>query len=145
MFKKRTRLFINFNLINFFQIIKVLISNKKNFPKYLKDFLKTENIALTSYGRSGLYEIIKIIIENSNKKNFFISPYTIPAVIHAIKYAGGEVSYIDIDKKTGLIDIIKLERKIDSNSAAVLITHLYSQKEYIKNFISKFKNKITII
>ena len=98
MFKKRTRLFINFNLINFFQIIKVLISNKKNFPKYLKDFLKTENIALTSYGRSGLYEIVKIIIKNSNKKIFFISPYTIPAVIHAIKYAGGEVSYIDIEK-----------------------------------------------
>ena len=44
-----------------------------------------------------------------------------------------------------MIDIIKLERKIDSNSAAVIITHLYSQKEDIKNFISKFKNKITII
>ena len=60
----------------------------------------------------------------------------------AIKYAG--VKFYRYHK-TGLIDIIKLERKIDSNSAAVIITHLYSQKEDIKNFISKFKNKITII
>ena len=145
MFKKRTRLFINFNLINFFHIIKCLIINKKNLPEYIKKFFKTDNIDLTSYGRSALYEIVKIIIENSNKKIFFISPYTIPAVIHAIKYAGGEVSYIDIDKKTGLIDSNQLEKKIDTNSAAVIITHLYSKKEDIKNFISKFNNKITII
>ena len=92
MFKKRTRLFINFNLINFFQIIKVLISNKKNFPKYLKDFLKTENIALTSYGRSGLYEIIKIIIKNLNKKIFFISSYTSHELCHQV--CRGEVLQI---------------------------------------------------
>ena len=143
MFKKRTRLFINFDIINFFQILIGFVKSKKNFQEHLKKFLKTENISLTSYGRSGLYEIIKIIIENSNKKKFLISPYTIPAVIHAIKYAGGEVEYVDIDQKTGLIDTTKLEQKINSNTAGVIITHLYSHNEDIKNI--KFKNKITII
>ena len=145
MFKKRTRLFINFDIINFFQILIGFIKSKNSFQEHLKKFLKTENISLTSYGRAGLYEIIKIIIENSNKKKFLISPYTIPAAIHAIKYAGGEVEYVDIDQKTGLIDVIKLEQKINSNTAGVIITHLYSHNEDIKKFIFKFKNKITII
>ncbi len=145
MFRKRTRLFINFKIINFFQILKGFFKRKKNFPEYLKKYLKTENISLTSYGRAGLYEIVKVIIENSSKKIFLISPYTIPAVIHAVKYAGGEVSYVDIDQKTGLIDINKLEKKINSYTAGVIITHLYSHNEDIKNFILKFKNKITII
>ena len=145
MFKKRTRLFINFDIINFFQILIGFVKSKKNFQEHLKKYLKTENVSLTSYGRAGLYEIIKIITENSNKKKFLISPYTIPAVIHAIKYAGGEVEYVDIDQKTGLIDVSKLEQKINSNTAGVIITHLYSHNEDIKKFILKFKNKITII
>ena len=80
------------------------------------------------------------------KKNFFIAPFTIPEVIYAIKYAGGNVVFIDLDRNTGLIDLKKLENKIDNNSAGVIITHLYSNKVNIKkNFISKFEGKIKII
>ena len=50
-----------------------------------------------------------------------------------------------MDRNTGLIDLKKLENKIDNNSAGVIITHLYSNKENIKNFISKFEGKIKII
>ena len=39
MFDKRTRLFINFNFINLYQLIKCLIFNKKNFLDKLKYFL----------------------------------------------------------------------------------------------------------
>ena len=52
---------------------------------------------------------------------------------------------MDIDQKTGLIDVTKLEQKINSNTAGVIITHLYSHNDDIKKFILKFKNKITII
>ena len=145
MFSKRTRLFVHFNLINFFHILKSLFVNKRDFQIYLKDFLKVENLSLTSLGRTALYDIVKIIISRSGKKNFFIAPYTIPAVIHAIIYAGGKVSYIDINKTTGLIDEIKLEDKMDEDTAGVIITHLYSESSAIKNFINKFENKITII
>ena len=145
MFSKRTRLFIHFNLINFFHILKSLLISKKDFQTHLKDYLKVENLSLTSLGRTALYDIVKIIISRSGKKNFFIAPYTIPAVIHAIMYAGGKVSYIDINKTTGLIDETKLEEKIDKDTAGVIITHLYSENNVIKNFINKFENKITII
>lgn len=111
MINKRTRLFIQFKIINFFHILKTIFHNKKNFLSYLKTFLNVENLSLTSYGRVALFQIVKIIISESNKKTFFIAPYTIPAVIHAILYAGGKVSYIDIDQETGLIDEEKLEKK----------------------------------
>lgn len=145
MFSKRTRLYTNFNLLNFFQIIKFFFFRKKSFHNQLQNHLGTKNISLTSLGRTALYEIVKIIIKKSNKKKFFIAPYTIPAVIHAIKYAGGEVIYIDLDKSTGLISEEKLEKKIDNNSAGVIITHLYSTSNHIEKFLSRFKNKITII
>mgnify|MGYP001431708441 CR=1 FL=1 len=145
MFYKRTRLFVHFNLINFFQILKSFFTCNKDFSEHLKKFLKVENLVLTSYGRTALYDIIKIIISKNNKKIFFIAPYTIPEVIHAITYAGGKVSYIDIDHTTGLINENELEKNIDENTAGVIITHLYSENNSIKSFINKFKNKIFII
>ena len=111
MFSKRTRLFTNFSFINLFQILKSLFFKKKNFESEIQNYLNVKNLKLTSLGRTALYDIVKIIIKNKNKKKFFIAPYTIPAVIHAINYAGGEIQYIDIDKKTGLINEQKLERE----------------------------------
>ena len=142
MFGKRTRLYIYFNLIDLLKIVKNFIKKKKYFLDYLKKILETKNLSLTSYGRVALYDIIKLIISNTNKKIFVIAPYTIPAVIHAIKYAGGEILFVDIDKKTGLINEEKLRRIINSEIAAVIITHLYSSEVSIANFINNFKNKI---
>ncbi len=60
-------------------------------------------------------------------------------------YAGGKVSYIDIDQETGLIDEEKLEKKINVDTAGVIITHLYSNKKDLTNFINKFDKKLYII
>ena len=68
MFDKRTRLFINFNFINLYQLIKCLIFNKKNFLDKLKYFLNEKIILLSSLGRSALYDIAKLIISKTNKK-----------------------------------------------------------------------------
>ena len=81
MFSKRTRLYTNFKLINFFQVIKSLLFKNISFEKELREFLNKKNIKLTSLGRTALYDIVKIIIKETNKKKFFISPYTIPAVV----------------------------------------------------------------
>ena len=145
MFSKRTRLFSNFKIINILHIFQSLISKKKNFIDVLKKFLKKENIDLTSLGRTALYEIIKIIINDTKKNHFIISPYTIPAVIHSIKHAGGIVVYVDIDKTTGLINEDKLEKAINDTTAGIIITHLYSNCENIKKFIKKFSGRVSII
>ena len=72
-----------------------------------------------------------------------LSPYTLSEVVNAIIYAGCKPIFIDIDIKTGLINEIKL-KKINKNTPAVLITHLYSSEGNLINFFKKFK-KILII
>ena len=143
MFNKRTRLFVNFNLINFFQILKNIFLNRKHFLKYLK----------TSWIHKFSFNISRknIFVSNSktnnkqkNKKLFYSSIYN-SSVIHAIIYAGGKIEFIDINKTTGLIDEDELEKKIDNDSAGVIITHLYSNKRDIENFIRRFDKKIYII
>ena len=145
MFGKRTRLYTNFNFINLLHILKNFFLKKKDFQHNLRKYLKTENIILTSLGRTALYDIVKIIISSKKKKKFIISPFTIPAVIHAINYAGGETVYVDMNSETGLIDEKILHENIDENTAGVIITHLYSNQKNIKEFIKKFKDKIFII
>ena len=54
-------------------------------------------ILFASQGRVALYDIVKLIISKTIKRNFFIAPYTLPEVIFAIRYAGGCVKYIDIN------------------------------------------------
>ena len=58
-------------------------------------------------------------------------------MIHAIRHAGGKIAYVDIDKKTGLINIEKLN-KINSDTAGVIITHLYSKNEDIQKIYKLF-------
>ena len=144
MFKK-TRIYTNFNLKNLIQLLQTFFFKKKDFEENIKKYLSTNNISLTSQGRVALFDIVKIIISNTGKRNFYISPFTIPEVIFAIKYAGGNVKYIDIDIETGLINEETLLSEIDDNSAAVIITHLYSNKNSIKNFFKKIGGRILII
>ena len=144
MFKK-TRIYTNFNLKNLIQLLQTFFFKKKDFEENIKKYLSTNNISLTSQGRVALFDIVKIIISNTGKRNFYISPFTIPEVIFAIKYAGGNVKYIDIDIETGLINEETLLSEIDDNSAAVIITHLYSNKNSINNFFKKISGRILII
>ena len=59
--KKRTRLYNNLNLFDFFLILKSFFK-KKEFQKKLSIYLNKNNISLTSQGRVAFYEIIKIAI-----------------------------------------------------------------------------------
>ena len=67
--KKRTRLYNNLNLFDFFLILKSFFK-KKEFQKKLSIYLNKNNISLTSQGRVAFYEIIKLAI--SEKKNKII-------------------------------------------------------------------------
>jgi len=134
--KKRTRLYNNLNLFDFFLILKSFFK-KKEFQKKLSIYLNKNNISLTSQGRVAFYEIIKIAI--SEKKNkIILSPFTLPEIVYAIIYAGGEPKFIDLDLETGLVDANQLKKEINQFSAAVLITHLYSSERHINNFINEF-------
>ena len=147
--KNKTRININTSLKIYFKVFLSFIFNrgKKNesiFNRNLKDFLSTENILITSQGRVAAYNIFKVIITNEQKE-ILISPYTLTEVVNAIIYAGGIPVYVDIDLKTGLPLRSDLDKKINKNTAGLVITHLYSNLEDIINFNMKYKEKLKIV
>ena len=147
--KKKTRININTSLQIYLKTIISFIFNKGNkyekiFINKLRKLFLTNNILLTSQGRVAAYNIFKVVV-SKKKKEILISPYTLTEVVNAIIYAGGKPIYVDIDIKTGLPLEYDLNRKINSKTAGLLITHLYSKKKDIIKFYKKFNKKIIII
>ena len=142
-----SRFSINLSLKKIFIFLWSIISrnnNKKNFLKKLKSILKTKNIILTSQGRSALYYILKNVILEK-KREIIISPYTLPEVIFCIIYAGGLPIFVDINIKTGLIDLEKLQKKINNKTAGVIITHLYNDYYNYNKIVKFIKKKGSIV
>ena len=145
---KKSRINIQTDIFTYIQIFfSAIFRSKKIINKFryeLQNFFKTKNLIITSQGRSACYFILSHLISN-NKKKILISPFTLPEVIHSIFYAGGIPVYVDIDIKTGLPKIDDLEKLIASDTAAIIITHLYSNESNILQFKKYFFNKIPII
>ncbi len=146
--KKKTRININTSFKIYLKVLLSFINNKyppkKKFENDLKNFFLTENLLLTSQGRVAAFNIFKVIL-TSKKNEILISPYTLTEVINAIKYAGGKPVYVEIDIKKGLPLEKDLDKKINENTAGLVITHLYSNKEDILNFKYKYEQKIKIV
>ena len=148
MNKSRVRIETNF-FIYLFTFLSILFPGlaKKNTLKLYKKISKlfhTENILFTGMGRVAAYNIFKFLI-NKNKNEIILSPYTLKEIIFAIKYAGGKPVFVDIDIKTGLPKIRDVKKIINKKTAAILITHLYSDSNHIIKFINQFTGKVKII
>jgi dTDP-4-amino-4,6-dideoxygalactose transaminase len=140
---KKSRVYINTDFYSYWLFFLAIF--RKNFTKnfYLKlsFFLKTNNILLTSQGRVALYLIAKLLV-SKNKKIFITTPYTLTEALNSIKYAGGLIKFVDINIETGLPDISQLKKEIKIygiENSSILITHLYSSKKDILNFLITLK------
>ncbi len=72
-------------------------------------------------------------------------PNTFIATTEAITKIGGRIKFIDIDEKTYLMDLNKLESAINPNTKAIIPVHLYGQMnnmKKIKEIADKYNLKI---
>ena len=146
---KKTRINIKTTLKIYIKVFLSFLFNKgrkneKIFKQNLKNFFSTENILLASQGRVAAFNIFKVIL-TEKKTEILICPYTLTEVINAIIYAGGKPVYVEIDLKKGLPSEKDLEKKINENTAGLVLTHLYSAEEDIINFHRKYNGKVEII
>ena len=146
---KKTRININTNSNIYIKTLWSFVFGKtdnyfKIFSKKLKEYLCSDNLLVTAQGRVAGFNIFKVLI-NPNKNEIIISPYTLTEVINAIIYAGAKPIYVEIDIKTGLPLHSDLDYKINKNTAAVVLTHLYSNKEDILKFKDRYFGKVTIV
>jgi len=73
--------------------------------------------------RVGIFVAIRALIEPGRK--VVMSPYTISDVVNMVICAGGVPVFADLERETCNVDPAELERLIDTDTGAVLITHLH--------------------
>jgi len=74
-------------------------------------------------GRVGVYLAVKHSITPGQK--VILSPYTIADVINMVICAGGRPVFADIDRPSTNIQAGEVERLIDDDTGAVMVTHLH--------------------
>ncbi len=73
--------------------------------------------------RVGIFLAVRAIVQPGQK--VVLSPYTISDVINMVICAGGVPVFADLERKTCNIDPAEIERLVDSDTGAVLVTHLH--------------------
>ena len=73
--------------------------------------------------RTAIYATLASLIRPGQK--VLMSPITIVDVVNMVLSAGGIPTFVDVDKNTCNIRADALERRIDKNAGAVLVTHLH--------------------
>lgn len=73
--------------------------------------------------RVGIFVAIRALIEPGQK--VVLSPYTISDVVNMVICAGGVPVFADLEPDTCNIDAADVERLIDGDTGAVMVTHLH--------------------
>jgi len=93
------------------------------FEAKLCEYLGVSHAVCVPMARMGIYYALKGLI--SPGQRVIMSPYTIADVVNVVLSAGGKPVFADIERQTCNIDPREVERLIDDETGAVLITHLH--------------------
>ncbi len=77
----------------------------------------------TARARTAIYLAVRAIIQPGQK--VVLSPYTIADVINMVVCAGGVPVFADTERDTCNIDAGEVEKLVDGDTGAVLVTHLH--------------------
>jgi perosamine synthetase len=93
------------------------------FEEALRNRFKADHAICVYQCRVGIYLAIKALIKPGQE--VILSSYTIADVINMVIFAGGRPVFADVDQETCNISVTEIEKLINSNTGAVLITHLH--------------------
>lgn len=79
--------------------------------------------ACVPQNRVGMYLTVKALIKPGQE--VIMSPYTIADITNMVICAGGRPLFADVDRETCNISVAEVERLINQETGAVLITHLH--------------------
>ena len=95
----------------------------ENFEHELRVRFSSRHAVCVSQCRVGIYFAVKALIKPGQE--VIMSPYTIADVINMVIFAGGRPVFADLDRSTCNVSTVDVESLINSNTGAVLITHLH--------------------
>jgi perosamine synthetase len=77
--------------------------------------------------RSGIYLLVKTLIRPKARK-VLLSPYTIPDVVNMVLFAGGEPVFVDNAPRSTSMDVTKVQKAIDEETAVIMVTHHHTNQ-----------------
>ncbi len=96
----------------------------KRFENELADYLGVKNVVGVSSCTAGLFLSLKALgIKEGDE--VITTPLTFVATANSILYCNARPVFVDVNEETGLIDIDKIEQKINENTKAIIPVHLY--------------------
>ncbi|CAM8400339.1 WecE Predicted pyridoxal phosphate-dependent enzyme apparently involved in regulation of cell wall biogenesis [Candidatus Methylopumilus universalis] len=107
--------------------------------KEVSHFIKVKHAIAMSQGRVAIYHAVKSIIKPGQE--VILSPYTIYDVVNMVLAAGGTPIFADIESKSANIDPKEIRKLINSNTGAVLVTHLHGLSADMNHIKSICKQK----
>jgi len=91
----------------------------------MADLTGVAHAVSTGQARTGIYLVVRSIIEKTGKKAVILSPYTIHDVVNMVIAAGGRPVFADVQEGTCNIDPGAVATLLDDETALVLVTHLH--------------------
>jgi perosamine synthetase len=85
--------------------------------------LGAPHAVLAPRARVAIHLAIKALIQPGQK--VVLSPYTIADVVNMVVSAGGVPVFADIERETCNIDPAEIEKLVDADTGAVMVTHLH--------------------
>ncbi|MFZ5559778.1 MAG: DegT/DnrJ/EryC1/StrS family aminotransferase [Patescibacteria group bacterium] len=95
----------------------------EKLEKALTKKFEVSYVVCIPMNRVGIYLVLKNLIKPGQE--VIMSPYTIADIVNMVICAGGKPVFADIEQRTCNIDANKIEELINTNTGAVLITHLH--------------------
>lgn len=123
----RFKIYSSFN--TFFSYFASLFIADKNsnsiqaLESEIQNRFKISHAICMPQARVAIYFAIKHLVKPGQK--VILSPYTIADVVNMVICAGGQPVFADIDRKTCNIDPNEINRLVDNDTGAVLVTHLH--------------------
>ena len=128
-------------------LVKILFlrTDQKKIDDILKKNSRKKHSVLISQCRVGLILILNFFKKKKpNKNEIIFSSYNLPAMINVAKQLKFKIIFSQIKITDGSFDLKRLEKKINKNTLAVVLTNMFnSQKESIQ--LKKLCNKKKIL
>ncbi len=86
----------------------------KEFEEKFADYIGSKYAVAVANGTAALH-LSALAMNIQPRDKIITTPITFAASANCVLYAGGEVDFVDIDPETYLMDLNKLEDKLDSN------------------------------
>jgi dTDP-4-amino-4,6-dideoxygalactose transaminase len=137
----RTRLYLkNSELIKtLYRLLVNKIEQGVQVDQFEKEFALwtgCKNAIAGSYARVCFYYILKKLLLIGPPGEIITTPITIHDMINMIVCAGLQPRFIDIDRSTFQMDPDLLEKTINPNTRAVLVTHLFGMPSNMEKIVS---------